>query len=234
MPRPCKARRVGHQPAVTVYKPVGAAGSELGVTELGLDELEALRLADVAGLYQEDAAGHMGVSRPTFTRLLQAARHKVADALLHGKSLIVKGGAAVTAPMRTFQCQDCGQQFEEPFGTGRPPACRNCNSANIFRVDELAGRGRRRRGAPWQNSPGTPGPATPDPTAPDAEIAPGMGAGGNRGRGRGQGGGGGRGRGQGRAPGGGGGGRGRGGRRARSSDGLPPKMPPGNPESRSE
>jgi hypothetical protein len=73
-------------------KPVGVPLSELETLSLQLDELEALRLADREGLYQEEAADRMGVSRVTFGRILQKARAKVAEALLEGKALIVGEG----------------------------------------------------------------------------------------------------------------------------------------------
>ena len=59
---------------------------------LHLDEIEALRLADLEGLYQEEAASRMGISRPTFSRITAGARWKVADALVHGKALRMEGG----------------------------------------------------------------------------------------------------------------------------------------------
>ena len=59
---------------------------------LGIDELEALRLADLEGLYQEDAARQMNVSRQTFGRIVAAARKKVAEALVRGRSLRIEGG----------------------------------------------------------------------------------------------------------------------------------------------
>jgi len=35
-------------------------------------------LADLEGLYHDAAAERMGVSRPTFGRLIERARHKIA------------------------------------------------------------------------------------------------------------------------------------------------------------
>ncbi|MEN6296748.1 MAG: DUF134 domain-containing protein, partial [Rectinema sp.] len=60
-------------------------GAELIVLEP--DEVEALRLADLESLYQEQAARMMGISRQTFGRILERAHRKVADALLNGKAL---------------------------------------------------------------------------------------------------------------------------------------------------
>lgn len=55
-----------------------------------MDEVEALRLADLEGLYHEDASRKMGVSRATFGRILKQAKRKVAEALLKGKALKIE------------------------------------------------------------------------------------------------------------------------------------------------
>jgi predicted DNA-binding protein (UPF0251 family) len=59
---------------------------------LTLDQLEALRLADLMGLYHEEAAEEMGISRATFGRIVEEARRKIADALVNGKALLIEGG----------------------------------------------------------------------------------------------------------------------------------------------
>ena len=64
--------------------------SELLEVELLPDELEAFRLADYQGLYHQDAAGKMGVSRQTFGRILASARKKIAEALVLGKALKIE------------------------------------------------------------------------------------------------------------------------------------------------
>jgi predicted DNA-binding protein (UPF0251 family)/predicted Fe-Mo cluster-binding NifX family protein len=79
---------------------------ELDETVLTLDEFEALRLADLDGLYQEQAAESMGVSRPTFSRIMDTAHHKVADALVHGKALRIEGGPVHLGPHRCCQRHD--------------------------------------------------------------------------------------------------------------------------------
>jgi predicted DNA-binding protein (UPF0251 family)/predicted Fe-Mo cluster-binding NifX family protein len=73
-------------------KPAGISVRLLEEVILGFDEAEALRLADYEGLYQEAAARSMGVSRQTFGRIVEAARRKVADAILNGKALRIEGG----------------------------------------------------------------------------------------------------------------------------------------------
>lgn len=57
-----------------------------------MEEVEALRLADLEGQYQEEAARSMGVSRSTFSRILVSGRRKVADALLSGKAIRISKG----------------------------------------------------------------------------------------------------------------------------------------------
>ncbi len=93
MPRPCCLRHVGFKPNAAFFKPAGIPACTLEQVTLTLDEVEALRLADLEGLYQEQAAEKMKISRPTFSRIIEEARRKVADALVHGKALRLEGGA---------------------------------------------------------------------------------------------------------------------------------------------
>jgi predicted DNA-binding protein (UPF0251 family) len=59
---------------------------------LGLDELEAIRLADLECLYQQAAARRMGVSRQTFGRIVESGRRKVAEAIVERKCLRIEEG----------------------------------------------------------------------------------------------------------------------------------------------
>ena len=111
--------------------------------EVSLDELEALRLADIEGLNQSDAARIMGVSQPTFHRILRSARRKAGIALVGGFRVKITGGEHI---MRKFRCFDCGSEWEEPFGTGRPDGCPKCSSPNFCRVDAGKGRGKGGKG----------------------------------------------------------------------------------------
>jgi len=71
---------------------------QLEILSLQLDELEAIRLTDREGLYQEEAAKRMSVSRVTFGRILRGARARVAEALLDGKALVIGEGPVTFAP----------------------------------------------------------------------------------------------------------------------------------------
>ncbi len=92
MSRPKCCRKIGCVPDVNYYKPRGIPASCLEEIQLDLDEFEAIRLADFEGMYQEDAARRMDISRQTFGRIIDSAHKKIADALLHGKALRIEGG----------------------------------------------------------------------------------------------------------------------------------------------
>jgi len=109
-----------------LFKPAGVPASRLSEQVLGVDELEAIRLADLEGLYHEQAAEQMKVSRQTFGRIVSEARRKVAQALVQGMSLRIEGGEIEIAELRSFRCIDCDHEWQVPFGTGRPEECPDC------------------------------------------------------------------------------------------------------------
>lgn len=129
-----------------LFKPAGVPSSRLTELVLGIDELEAIRLADLEGLYQEQAAEQMQVSRQTFGRIISVARGKVAKALVEGMSLRIEGGEIEMEDMREFRCSECGHEWQEPFGTGRPDGCPKCDSAVFRRTDGARGSGTGRGG----------------------------------------------------------------------------------------
>lgn len=131
MPRPPKSRTVSQTPSVTYFKPQGVPLRELETVFLGLDELEALRLADLEGLYQEQAAAQMGISRPTFSRLIAQAHQKVADALFHGRALAFEGGAVTLRPGPWVGCGRCGRRWSVADDTATPPRCIGCGSEDV-------------------------------------------------------------------------------------------------------
>ena len=141
MARPENRRRVCWKPEHTVFKPAGIPMKQLDQVRLTVDELEAVRLADLEGLYQDAAAGRMKVSRQTFGRIVTSAHRKIAEVLVQGGALIIKGGNVEMADMRKFQCDGCEHGWEVPFGTGRPQQCPACGGGNFHRSDEQRGGG---------------------------------------------------------------------------------------------
>jgi uncharacterized protein len=90
--RPQKPRTIRCSPRQRRFRPSGIPVSRLEVVRLTLDELEAIRFTGVEHLAQIEAAGKMGISRPTFSRILTSAQRKLADALVHVKEIRVEGG----------------------------------------------------------------------------------------------------------------------------------------------
>jgi predicted DNA-binding protein (UPF0251 family) len=85
-----RRRNVSINPKHRCFKPCKRDFDEIGFVELGVDEIEALRLIDYLDLYQEESSRIMNISRATFGRIAQRARQKVADALINGKAIIVR------------------------------------------------------------------------------------------------------------------------------------------------
>lgn len=145
MPRPMICRRIGQLPASVFFKPAGIPLSVLEETTLSLDELEALRLADLEGLYHEAASERMGVSRQTFGNILESARRKTAECLVKSRALRIHGGRyEMNEHMneRHFICVECRNEWAVPCGTGRPQACPKCASPNLHRSPAERGCGR--------------------------------------------------------------------------------------------
>lgn len=98
MPRPRKRRALAYTHRPAVYKPAGVPLDGLGRVSLLYEELEALRLADLENLTQEEAARRMGVSRSTFQRIVSHARRLVTQALVEGQALHIEGETITVPP----------------------------------------------------------------------------------------------------------------------------------------
>lgn len=108
MGRPHKKRNVAYNPEVSYFKPRGIPMVELEEIRLGVDECEALRLADFVGLSHEEAGQLMDVSRATFGRIVEQARKKTAYAIIYGKAIRIEGGAyRFVAPESRLCCKKC-------------------------------------------------------------------------------------------------------------------------------
>ena len=101
MPRPTRCRRIERLPEYRSFSPddVNAAESVC----MTVDEFETLRLLDDEGLTQEGCAARMNIARTTVTAIYDSARRKVADALVHGKRLLITGGCCAFEPVELTQ-----------------------------------------------------------------------------------------------------------------------------------
>jgi len=145
MPRPFRCRRIFCRPGSDYFKPRGIPVRLLQEVGLTLDELEAIRLADLEGMYQQDAARKMNVSRQTFGNIVNSAHMKIADCLVNAKALKIEGGV-VEMIEREFICYECKHEWTLPYGSGRPNECPECKSSNIHRAPKDRGWARAGRG----------------------------------------------------------------------------------------
>ncbi|MDD3343802.1 MAG: DUF134 domain-containing protein [Sulfurospirillaceae bacterium] len=101
MSRHKNKRHISFRPCCYNFIPENSVETEK-ITLLS-EETEALYLMDLLGMYQEEAAQKMEISRPTLARIVKSAHHKVALALLGGKQL---GMEQSHAPYKIAFCSD--------------------------------------------------------------------------------------------------------------------------------
>lgn len=80
-----KKRNITFKPTCFSFGPLTQLPKE--TIPLRDDELEALYLADFKVLYHEDCAQSLGISRPTFAKLIKQARKKMVEMLMYGKGI---------------------------------------------------------------------------------------------------------------------------------------------------
>ncbi|MBN2668849.1 MAG: DUF134 domain-containing protein [Bacteroidales bacterium] len=136
-----KNNRIVHEPPMfTDFKPRGFKKNDLPQIELSIDEFEAVRLADFKSQSHEEAAQMMNISRPTFSRLIETARHKIADFIINGKYLEIKGGA-IHFKNNLFRCQSCEQTFSVEIEK-IISRCPHCESNSIVNIAGSMGHGK--------------------------------------------------------------------------------------------
>lgn len=118
---------------------VSAHSSQHEAMKIAIEEIEALRLKDKEGYDQEECARQMGLTRPTFQRVLGSARRKVATALVEARSIEIKGGH-YQMKNRVFECTDCKEIWKvEPCSEGGKHgyeiACPKCGSMKKSKLD---------------------------------------------------------------------------------------------------
>jgi predicted DNA-binding protein (UPF0251 family) len=99
--------------------------------EMRLDEYEAVRLSDHLGYDHIQASRIMGVSRPTFTRLIKRARAKLADFLTSGSRLEIRGGQVLFAS-NVYCCSRCHRPF--PWDGEGAPRCGRCGGEEVIKA----------------------------------------------------------------------------------------------------
>jgi predicted DNA-binding protein (UPF0251 family)/phage FluMu protein Com len=114
------------------FKPIGVPMWEVQQVQLHYEEYEAIVLTDYQRLSQAEAAEKMDVSRPTFTRIYDRARQKMAQALAEGAGLYIDGGE-VSFDKEWFRCLSCHHVFTAPK-TGQV-VCPHCKATDVQHIN---------------------------------------------------------------------------------------------------
>lgn len=136
MSRPKRIRRMNHPPHFRGFKPIGLSGESHPVI-MNFEEYEAIRLSDFELFGQVESAEKMGVSRPTFARIYESARRKVAQAFVQGKSIVFEGGK-VYFDSEWYSCNSCGCWFNQPEKEKEVTVCALCGSSEVEQYKENA------------------------------------------------------------------------------------------------
>lgn len=146
MPRPKRQRRLQSPPVGYGFRPIRQNLDEEKGVQLLFEEYESIRLADYEGMSQEEASEIMNISRPTFTRIYDSARAKVAKALVDNLLLNVAGGD-VKFDHEWFRCLNCDTTFRES-ADNNGKYCPVCKSDKIEHINGTLHQPVRRAEAP--------------------------------------------------------------------------------------
>jgi len=143
-------------PRMQGFKPIGLPMTETRQVNLHFEEYESIVLADHQHLSQAEAAAKMDISRPTFTRIYDSARQKVAQALAEGMGIMIQGGD-VAFDKEWYRCNSCHQVFHQT-AEANIKVCPNCGAEDITHINaafnHAAVSGHRRRNQGQGKGPG--------------------------------------------------------------------------------
>jgi uncharacterized protein len=116
------------------FRPIGLSEENHPVV-MNYEEYEAIRLSDFELFGQVESAQVMGVSRPTFARIYESARRKVAQAFVQGKPIVFEGGK-VYFDSEWYTCNNCGCWFNHPEKEEEVSKCALCGSSDVEQYKE--------------------------------------------------------------------------------------------------
>lgn len=111
------------------FRPIGLP-EENNPVVLNYEEYEAIRLSDFELYGQVEAANAMGISRPTYARIYESARRKVAQSFVQGKPIVFEGGK-VYFDSEWYSCNKCGCYFNHPAKEEEVTRCALCGSTKV-------------------------------------------------------------------------------------------------------
>ena len=134
MPRRKRLRKVVAPPGFRGYRPYGSRSGDNSHIDLLYEEFEAIKLADYQLLNHQEAAVLMGISRPTFARIYESARRKIAKALVETREIRSVFGN-VQLDQTWFICGDCHARFTIPPAL-KEIQCPVCRSAHVEPINK--------------------------------------------------------------------------------------------------
>ncbi|MEF9945534.1 MAG: DUF134 domain-containing protein [Lachnospiraceae bacterium] len=132
MARPTKSRRICQMPETIEFVPCNEQKADAIL--LAVEEYEAIRLIDYLGLTQEDCAVQMHVARTTVQSIYDSARKKLADTLVNGRRLVIRGGCYDVC-LNAAKCggKNCSEQScRKKRCEGNETQCQHCESPKNF------------------------------------------------------------------------------------------------------
>jgi len=105
---------------------------------LTVSEFEAMRLKHHTKFNQVEAAEKMGISQPTFSRILEGAHEKVTKALMEGKTIKVFGGKFdFKVIFKGYGCLECNYEWEDKSASKEKKVnCPKCNSEKVYYLEK--------------------------------------------------------------------------------------------------
>jgi len=111
-------------PNFSGFEPVGVQCPTGDDVVIGFEEYEALNLCDYELMRQSEAADMMKISRPTFTRIYENARRKIAKALMEGCCIRFDTGSSIVSEW--YRCENCNISFTlSDKSDNRCPICKS-------------------------------------------------------------------------------------------------------------
>jgi len=147
-PRPKRRRMLSEPPSISGFVPESGDYSSASEDRIILlfEEYEAIKLSDYEGLTQLEASVRMHISRPTFTRIYESARKKVAKAFVENRRISIEGGH-VEFNADWYRCECCGSVLKRKSGW-KAGSCPVCGEAQVVPLQQAANNFQKRgRGA---------------------------------------------------------------------------------------
>ena len=124
MSRTKKDRLIQMAPHFCGFKPQGVQCKTSTEVFINFEEYEALNLCDYELLTQAEAAKLMNISRPTYTRIYESVRRKIAKAFVEGSCIHFEGGNVSIAYW--YKCNQCKITFTIPDNSDKfCPLCKS-------------------------------------------------------------------------------------------------------------